>query len=64
MTEVEGYQTRSHAARVAEDTEGETYMSSRSETVNYDMAIPVTDNMEWITEYIKHQDQVSIRRRE
>ena len=64
MTEVEGYQTRSRAARVAEDMEEETYLSSRRETVNYDLATPVTDNMEWIKEHIKHQDQVSIRRRE
>ena len=61
MTEVEGYQTRSRAARFAEE---ETYPSSRSETVNYDLATPVTDNMEWIKEYMKHQDQVSIRREE
>ena len=44
--------------------EEETYPSFRSETVNYDLATPVTDNMECIKEYIKHQDQVSIRRRE
>ena len=64
ITEVEGYQTRSRAASVAEDTEEETYPSSRSETVNYDLATLVTDNMEWIKEYIKHLDQVSIRRKE
>ena len=64
MTEGECYLTRSHAARVAVDMEEETYPSSRSETVNYDLATPVTDNMEWIKEYIKHQDQVSIRRME
>ena len=64
MTEGEGYLTRSRAARVAVDMEEETYPSSRSEIVNYDLATPVTDNMEWIKEYIKHQDQVSIRRME
>ena len=64
MTEGEGYLTRSHAARVAVDMEEEIYLSSRSEIVNYDLATPVTDNMEWIKEYIKHQDLVSIRRME
>ena len=64
MTEGEGYLTRSRAARVTVDMEEETYPSFRSETVNYDLATPVTDNMEWIKEYIKHQDQVSIRRME
>ena len=63
MMEV-GHQTRSREARVAEDMEEETYPSSRSETVNYDLATPVTDNMEWVIEHIKQQDQVSIRRRE